>query len=299
MAKTNKFKFLDNHNTIIPQFYESISINNKNILNKQSEVEDTLNRVLIVSLHPTYLETYIKNQSAYIHKKIKQIGPEGAGMLFDENYTVDSYLNKFTKRQLRKNLRRAISSLEQSFEICYEYNYGNITKEKCDSLTTSLFNMINMRFEEKKTKNLFIQNWESNTKNLYNLINQKKASLFVVYADKKPISISLNRHFSNSILYSESHSYDLDYSQFSLGHLDNYLLLKWCLENNYDFLDLGMGAYDYKKKWCNTSYYFNYHMYYEKNSIWARIIAQFEMLKMKTKNSIKSLLLIFKININE
>ena len=77
--------------------------------------------------------------------------------------------------------------------------------------------------------------WDDNIKNLHALINQKKASLFVIYDGDRPISISLNRHINNSILFSETHSYDVEYSKYGLGHVDNYMLLNWCINNNFDF----------------------------------------------------------------
>ena len=50
-------------------------------------------------------------------------------------------------------------------------------------------------------------------------------------------------------------------------------LLDWCFENNYSFSDFSKGHFDYKEKWSNTQYDFNYHLLYDKSSFFATMIA--------------------------
>ena len=168
----------------------------------------------------------------------------------------------YLKKHAKRQLKfinRDMKRLEASFSVSYEYNYGYITEEKCDFLLKTLYKMINKRFEQKKTPHLFMKTWHSKTKDLALL----------------------------------------DFSKFGMGHLDLYMLLNWCINNNLDFLDLGVGLYDYKKKWCNTFYDIEYRIYYDKKSVLAMGIAQSEILKIKTKNVIKSILALYNININE
>lgn len=274
-----------NHETI-PNCYKKVLLNETVFTNETARANPE--PVLYVSLVPTYLDYVLVNHNAYHHKKISHKGKDGAGMLLNGENTVDSYLQKFAKRQLRINLKRAITRLEESFNITYEYNFGSITNEKCQFLLTEMRHLLENRFQEKNMENMFLKEWELHTANLEALIRAKKASLFVVYDEEKPISISLNVHIKNSILFSKSNAYDTDYAKFSLGHLDNYLLLKWCLENNYQFLDLGFGIMDYKIKWCNLFYNFDYHIYSKKGSFLATGIAILETTKIKLKNGIKT-----------
>lgn len=298
MSLIKQYQFLSDNNASTPSIYQYIFINNKKILHKNFIKDNEAPKVFYVSLYPTFLEAKLGYEN-YVTKKIEHKGPSCAGVLFDKNYTIESYLNEFTKRQFRKNLRSAIKKLESSFNITYEYNFGNISQEKCTFLLKNLYIMTTERFKKLNKSSLFMKSWEDKTKDLDQLINKKEASLFVIYDNDKPISISLNRHENNSVLFSEIHSYNMDYSKYSLGHLDNYMLIKWCIENSYDYLDLGMGNLDYKKKCCNALYNWEYHIYYAKNSFAAVSIAYFEILKIKIKNFIKSILLLFKININE
>lgn len=271
----------------IPSCYKSVCFN-KVVFPNENALE-TPEPVLYVSLMPTYLDYTLINHEHYHHKKIVHKGKDGAGLLIDGVYTIEAYLQKFTKRQLRVNVKRAITRLEASFNITYEYNFGAITEEKCLFLLSELKRMLEKRFLDKNMENMFLKDWELHTNALCEMINAKKASLVVVYSDNKPISISLNMHIKNSILFAKTNAYDTDYAKFSLGHLDNYLLLEWCLKNNYKFLDLGFGIMDYKMKWCNLFYDCEYHMYTKKRSLIAHGIALFELAKIKLKNSIKVL----------
>ncbi|WP_418603857.1 GNAT family N-acetyltransferase [Hwangdonia sp.] len=282
------YDFYMNSKAIVPGCYEYVYINNKAFLNKDASKPNQLSDVIYVSLFPTFLNSKIVNESGFHSKKIIHHGITGAGILLDESYTVESYLAKHTKSQLRTNLRKSFKLLEKSCKVKYEYNYGEISEEKCDFLLKSLREMIEKRFKTKNTQHVFMMEWDKNIKDLRELINQKKSSLFVIYDDDKPISISLNRHINNSILFNETHSYDVGYGKFGLGHINNYMLLKWCIDNHFDFLDLGIGVFDNKRKWYNTFYKVEYHLYYKKNSVKAKAIALMESYKIHFKNFIKS-----------
>ncbi|CAH8286193.1 acetyltransferase (GNAT) family protein [Mariniflexile fucanivorans] len=286
-VKREQFIWNFQNRELIPSCYEKVFFNSANYKNENTS--NSTEPVIYVSLVPTYLKYTLINDADYTQKKIIHKGKSGAGILIDGDYTVDSYLQKFTKRQLRVNLKRAITRLEESFNITYEYNFGTITKEKYNNLLFELRSMLEKRFQEKNIENMFLREWELHTKDLFNLINNKKASLFVIYHSEKPISISLNMHIKNSILFAKINAYDTDFAKFSLGHLDNYLLLGWCLDNKYHFLDLGFGILDYKMKWCNVFYDFEYHIYSKKGSLITKGISFFEVSKIKLKNHIKRL----------
>jgi hypothetical protein len=287
LIKREQFYWDFNKTGKIPSCYEKIFFNNKEYVNTRAT--EYFEKIIYVSLVPNYLNCTLVNNQDYNQKKITHNGKEGAGILIDGIYTTDSFLQKFTKRKHRTNVNRAINRLQESFNITYEYNFGSITEEKYNILLMELSNMLEKRFQEKNMENMFLKEWELHTEDLFNLINQKKASLFVTYHDSKPISISLNKHIKNSILVALTNAYDSDYAKFSLGHLNNYLRLDWCLENKYLFLDLGLGKLDYKMNWCNLSYDCEYHLYSKKGSLIAKGIMIVEIGKIKLKNYLKKI----------
>lgn len=284
--KREQFIWEFQNKELIPSCYKNVRINNLNY-NNENALGNT-KKVVYVSLVPTYANCTLVNEDQYHLKKIKHEGKDGAGILIDDNYTVDSYLKKITRPKLQSNLRRAKARLEESFNISYKVYYGSISHEACDFLLKELHGMLTTRFNQKNEENMFLKEWKQQTNNFFNLINAKKASLFVIYNDDKPINISLNTHVKNNIFIAKANGFDTDYTKFSLGHIDIYFLLDWCLKNNYHFLDLGFGILDYKKKWCNLFYDFEYHLYTKKGSIVAKSIALMEEIKIKLKNSLKS-----------
>ncbi len=254
--------------------FKSICYNNKIII-ENLFVNKKTPKVIYISLFPTFLDHRIENENEYNLKRINHLNFSGAGII----------LNNDTK------LKKTKSKLDKSFDIVYEYNYGKITTEKCDFLLKALYNMLKRRFDQKNEQNNYFLFWDDYTKNIKTSINQKKASLFVVYANNKPISIALNYHIADSIMHGEINAYDIDYSKYGIGHLCNKLLINWCINNKYKYLDLGNGIINYKKHICNSFYDFEYLIYYKKKSIIAKILAYKEILIIYSKNLIKHLAL--------
>ena len=273
---------------VIPSCYTALNFDDVTCKNKKVSKED-LNLVNYISLFPDFFEPKLVDDTNYKLIKVFHYGMPGAGILLDKKYTYDSYKKEHIKKSFLKSFRRTLRRLETCFDISYEYNYGQISKEKYDFLLNHLFTMLNRRFNEKQTNSVFLDEWDKNTSNLFSLINEKKSSLFVVYHGDEPISISLNRHIDKNISFSECHAYNIDYSKFSLGHIDNYLLLNWSINNEVYFLDLGLGNLDYKGRWCNKFYDLEYHIYYKKGSIKAWLISNLEIYKIKLKNLVKKL----------
>ncbi|WNH10232.1 GNAT family N-acetyltransferase [Thalassobellus suaedae] len=290
-------QFLWNYiqNGEFPECYEEVTIQNKSYeTKKRIKNSSKTPYVTYVSLFPKFLTPKLSNFDEYALKSVHHYNFNGAGIYInkDKNDVIDTYLNVHFNKKTGNNIKRYINRLETSFNIQYEHNFGYISQEKYNILMFRLKEMLVKRFEQKNTNNHFLKDWNENTKNIYNLINKNKASLFVIYDEQKPISISLNYHKNNTILFGNASTFDIDYIKFGLGHLNNYLRLDWCLQNNYMFLDLGTGITDHKKKWCNTFYDFDYHLFYKKNSILAILILYFEIFKIKIKNIIKSINLV-------
>ncbi|MFV0540101.1 MAG: GNAT family N-acetyltransferase [Aestuariibaculum sp.] len=271
----------------IPELLTEVNFNGKRFNN--SNKGETTNKIFKITLFPNYLKTSIANNNSFRLKKIKHLNFSGAGITFKYPETIDGFLSKYMKSQDRKNIKRSISRLETSFNINYKIYYGSITKEDYTFLLEKLRTFLEIRFSQKQMLNYFLNEWDKNINGLYKLIIQKKASFFTIYDRDKLISISLNRHFENCLMFSDCNGYDIDYNKYGIGNLDNYRLTKWCIENKYDFLDLGVGIVDYKKKWCDTYYNFDYLIYYRKKSIAAKVLSTLEIGKINMKNTIKKI----------
>ncbi|MEL0456413.1 GNAT family N-acetyltransferase [Flavobacteriaceae bacterium SZ-1-7] len=292
MLKRNQFiwNFYKESKGIIPNCLKNVRYNDVVIDNPYYEdAADKLPKVFYLSLFPTFLEPEFIDEKNYNLKKINHYGFSGSAMKVSGSDSVEAYLKTYTKRQLRVNLRRSMERLEKAYSVKYEYNYGDISDEKCNMLTNALHVMISQRFRSRIKEHVFMMEWEQNIKNLAASIREKKSSMFVVYANEKPIGIGVNRHIHNTILFSETHSFDENFIEFGLGHIDNYLLLNWAIRNNYPFVDLGAGLTSFKRSWCNSTYEMEYLIHYKKESVLAYLIAQYEIGQIHIKNTLKSL----------
>lgn len=289
VIKRNQFlwDFYKGSKGIIPNCLKSVSYEQTVFTNPNTLQKERLPKVCYMSLFPTFLKAELLDNESYTVKKIKHYGFSGGAMLVSGSNSTEDYLKTFTKRQLRVNLKRAMKKLEEAHSVKYEYHFGNISDETCQNLLETLHKMILGRFDGRVEDHVFLMEWDKNTESLAESIREKKSSMFVVYADDKPISISVNRHINDTILFSETHSFDTDFTKYSLGHIDNYMLLNWAIENQYPYIDLGIGVFDYKSKWCNSIYAIEYLIFYKRKSILAYVIAQFEIGKINLKNTIK------------
>jgi hypothetical protein len=118
------------------------------------------------------------------------------------------------------------------------------------------------------------------------MIQEKKACLFVVREGNRPIAIMLN-FLSEDSLFQFMTVFDIDYSKFNVGTTSIMKLIEWCLENEFQILDFSKGYFDYKKRWGNLEYHFEYHVLYDKNSFYARVIAYFLLYYFKLKQYLR------------
>lgn len=272
---------------IIPNSLSEVSYNRTTFKNPNASKEK-LPLVCYMSLFPDFLEPKLIDPDNYNLKKIEHYGLAGVAMVISDSNSADDYLKVHTKRKLRSNLNRLMKQLEDEHTIKYEYNFGDISNEKCLELLTALHEMICKRFGNRTNDHVFMAEWDKNTQGLADSIRNKKSSLFVIYANGVPISISVNRHINQTILFSETHSFNIDFIKFGLGDIANYLVLQWAIRYNYSIIDLGNGILDNKRKWCNLIYDMEYLIFYRKKSIFAYLIAQIEAIKINLKNIVKS-----------
>jgi len=164
----------------------------------------------------------------------------------------------------RSQLRRRINRLEACFKIKYTFYFGEISKEKYDFLFNKLELLIERRFRQRGDIYSLKSKWESIKENSYELILEKKASLFVIYDGEKPIDICLSYHFQN-VMHHLIRSYDIDYSKFWIGQVDILKQIEWCFVKGIKIFDLMWGELIYKTRWCNVISEYEHYFIYKNN----------------------------------
>jgi hypothetical protein len=236
---------------------------------------------------PNFLSPTFNTSNEYIAKKIIQKKRDCYGIIINpEINNISQYINNHFSKNSKTPILRKMKRLEMCFDINYEVYYGAIEKEYYNFLMDATHAMLIKRFEQRNSTHFILKDWQKYIDILFPLINQKKASLFVIYNNKKPIQVSINFHFGKT-LFAYIPSYNIDYGQFGLGNTAIYKQLEWCIENKYEYLDMGNGDLEYKKRWCNFHYELETHIYFRKSSIIANIIASLELNKIKLINLLK------------
>lgn len=268
---------------LIPKIFPKIS----NLESEEELINPDYDEKLINNPDKVYsvffIADYLKpelNARVFNLKRVHQFF-KGYAIFLDGFVSADAYI-KYRFRSNAKGIRRRVKRLESCFQISYKTYYGAIGEEEYNLLMDCLEKMLIRRFKQRNDVSQSLIRWD-HYKNIYfSLINQKKASLFVVYDDNNPIVISLNNHFYKR-LFSAISSYDIDYQKFSLGSVEIYKKLDWCIANGHKSYEMGMGDLTYKREWCNHIYNFEHQIIYPKRSISAAVSATIEYLKVGLK----------------
>lgn len=286
--KTNFFMDLFERREI-PNVYKKISYLENNhhlyVTNSETDHDKEEYNLYTITLIPDYLNLTLKNDKKYIQKTYPQ-NNLGYAIRIKNIVNVDGYL----KSQFRSNskiIKQSLTKLESSFHIHYEIFYDNISRENYDFLMESLREKLILRFAQRQDDNKKLKEWDTILDATFNQINSKKASLFVIYDNNKPINISLNYHL-DKIMFSAISSYDIDYHKFGVGHVNMIKSLEWCIKNKYEVLELGYGDLDYKRRWCNYIYNFKYQVIYTRNSLLVTLLAKLELSKLSIKEYLKA-----------
>ncbi|HCO86056.1 MAG TPA: hypothetical protein DIT95_21355 [Arenibacter sp.] len=293
------FPKIDNHNLLldifeningIPHVCEELTLKNQNEIFYETVIDNPeptdLHKIYSIKYISGYLQVKYKDETSG-KISIKKYGQEkGYAINLSGVSNVDEYIkNKFNS--YGKTIRRSVKRLEACFDIKYIMYYGEVEKKHFDFLMETLHQMIIARFKQRNETSENLKDWQWRCKQAYFLIKEKRASLFVIYHGQKAISISLNYNF-NKVHFSYISSYDIDYSKFGLGHVDNYKQLEWCLANNFEIFELGWGTLDYKRRWCNYIYLFEHHLVYIKSSFPAQIYTTLIGFKIQLKSFLVS-----------
>ncbi|WP_418603859.1 GNAT family N-acetyltransferase [Hwangdonia sp.] len=277
------FDYFENRK--LPAFYSSIQykLNGKVVTYKEFEGikisnENKLYRVYNI---PPYLDLLLENTNTYRKISLPEIDK---GLLVDISKfaTIEDYTAKQFNSRKRKQIRSALKRAETCFNIDYKFYYGEINKEQYEFLLNTAYTFITRRFNQINKKHFHLSRWNLIKENLFQLILEKKASIFVIYDNDKPINICFNYHF-NKITCNVLASYDIDYAKFSLGSIDLYKQLEWNINNDFEIFDLSMGASEYKFKWSNNHYDLSHNIIIKKKSVISNLLALLLCCYLKLK----------------
>ena len=285
--KTNRINFYDQlfEKQIVPNCILKINYHNSGVLLYKSDNHAVIKlkyNNFSIQIVPKYLDiTYHPNLK---HKIINE-NRLGYATLLDNYNDVNSFLIHQYKKNAKPILKR-IKRLENCFNISYVLFYGTITRKSYDFLMYELKEMIIKRFGQRNDSNYRLKEWDYLYDTAFDLINKKRASLYVIYNAEAPIQINLQYHFKD-ILISSVVCYDIDYQIFGLGNTAIYKQIEWCIENNYSIYDQGHGDLEYKRRWSNLIYNFNHHVVYYKKGLLTNLIAYKEVFKVVVKSFLR------------
>ncbi|MEJ1222344.1 GNAT family N-acetyltransferase [Sediminicola sp. 1XM1-17] len=240
----------------------------------QKEPLELNNKVLLIYDVPTFFDLDLPAlQSDYKLHRIKQY--PGFLIHLDKYKDLGDYMSSSFSKSSRYKLNKYKKRLEESFDISYKMYFGDISRAQYDFIFGNFKSLLEKRFLDKgiTNNNLDPKEWAFYYEVAYPLILERKASLFVIYEGTTPIGVTLN-YFSENILFDAITVFDIDYEKFHLGSVTIMKLIEWSLENNIKIFDFSKGYFDYKKRWANEEYDFEYHLYYDTKSIRAKVIAQ-------------------------
>ncbi len=288
-----KFNFIKNLSFYKPTILPFLVNSGKNLSKGISYSLDDTNggnlgkHVFLIYDVPTYFKINVPIQVENLKLKgVKQY----PGFLIELSGFEDfnDYLVSTFRKSSRYKLKKYKKRLEHCFAIDYKMFYGSISKIEYDFIFKYFRLLLEKRFSSKRitNNNLNPKEWNFYYEVAYPMIKEKKASLFVIYDGQKPIGITLN-YFSDNIVFDAITVFDIDYSKFHLGSVTIMKLVEWCLEQKFEILDFSKGYFDYKKRWSNKVYDFEYHILYNSKSMWARLIALIVKKYFETKQYLR------------
>ena len=228
------------------------------------------NKVYLIHDVPEYFNLETHQHPRFKIKRVRQY----KGFLADlEGFnSLEEFMSSRYNSKARYKYRRNIKRLESCFDIKYENYFGAISKEEYQKLFDVFLELLEKRFSKKREKYDQLSHWKFYKALIYQMILEKKASLFVIKHHETPISIMMNFH-SNDTVFNAIPVFDIAYAKFTLGYTNIMKVIEWCIANNIRFFDFSKGDYDYKARWGNKAYNFEYHIMYNPKSVISNVLA--------------------------
>ncbi|SIS51007.1 Acetyltransferase (GNAT) domain-containing protein [Zobellia uliginosa] len=231
-------------------------------------------KVFLIYDVPTYFNTVSDIPETTTLKLLRSKQYPGFAIELGSYANFKEYMLSTFSKSSRYKLNKYKKRFEACFDITYKMYHGDISKETYDFVFESFKELLTKRFDDKQitNNNLNPEEWRFYYDVAYPLILEKKASLFVIYDREKPIGVTLNYH-SDSVLFDAITVFDIDYAKFHLGSVTIMKLIEYCLAEKIEVFDFSKGYFDYKTRWSNTTYDFEYHIFYDASSVTAKTLA--------------------------
>ncbi len=274
----------------LPPFYTSISntYNNEFVFKLEKEEVFTLfkKKALVVEDVPGYFQIQSKSLPKGIKLRSLKFYP-GFLINFEGVESLDAYLNSRFGKNSRYKLRRDQKKLESSFDIRYKMYFGDISKVTYNLIFEEFYRLLEIRSLEKgikKNRNLKTKKFYYQL--VYPMILEKKASFYVIYNGAMPIDICLNFHIHNTI-FQFIRTYDINYSKFNTGYIDLMKQIEWCLLNDIKLISFSKGDFYWKRRWCNTVYDYEYHVFYDSKHLVTALNTKIYYYKKRFKQYVR------------
>jgi|GEM_PF-2180157 len=246
------------------------SRNDLPLYEKTSAKPSTLqNEIFVVQDVPGYVELTLGHD----HKKFSThtITTQHTHVIeLDRYLDGNQYMEQHFGPKTRSALRRYKKRLEECFDIRYEVFQGNIDKKWYNEIFEQLRTLMIRRFKEKNEENYELPHLDEIKADLYPMLLQNRATLFVIYANGEPISIRINMMKDKLAFYILS-AFDPDYDIFRLGKLDMWQNISWFINQGYTSYDLLKGYAYIKEKWSDRTYANNLVFVNGSSRLWNRL----------------------------
>lgn len=198
------------------------------------------------------------------------------GFLLDfENYkTSQDYIKSRISSKNIRGYKSRKRRLEDCFNISYKFHSNDLDRSSFEILFKQFHGLLTKRFADKQFNyhHLRSDKWAFYREYVFEMLQKKQATLFVIYNDDIPIAITLNIN-SDTVVFVSITVFDTDYYKFNIGKISIIKIIEWCYENNMKIADFSKGYFDFKEEWGNVQYHFDYHILYDSKSLFAKTIA--------------------------
>ncbi|USD24831.1 GNAT family N-acetyltransferase [Flagellimonas marinaquae] len=211
---------------------------------------------------------YFKIKSTPPFKRLgvkKLFSGEGYLVQLKEHDDIDSYLNAQFNSKGRNKLKAGLKKMEKAHAISYKWYYGSISRQKFSALLEAFYKFIEMTYKDKDVKNSHqkkgVKDWYNEM--LFQMINEKKASFFVIKDDEKIISVNLAYHADN-VMFGAAAVSNPEYISYGMGSIAILKSIEWALENKVSYFDMSKGSFGYKHRWATKTYVSYHHIFFDK-----------------------------------
>ena len=164
--------------------------------------------------------------------------------------TIDALLRDCLGGKSYKNCRRLKRRLAEQVDLHLKVYTANMEQATYRKLMEGLRTMIRRRFAQKDADHDSLGRWEAVVNHSWDRLQDRQASLMVLYDGTQPISIGLNYH-REGVLASAITGFDTAYEPYGLGKLMLLEKIRWAFANDFRMVDLGWGDLQHKADLAN------------------------------------------------